>query len=154
MVAGSLALAPRIAPTTPARAAVLGTMAQGAGNLGGAAIGLTATAIALYGVGGIGHGVKNVTARALIHDRVDPGAHGRVFAAYAALRNCAELAALGIGGAPVSVVGARTTLIVAGTVTVAIGGIGYCSMHRPAPRSPRSDRDDRVHPEPQPASAC
>jgi hypothetical protein len=68
-----------------------------------------------------GHGAKNVAARALIHDRVQASAHGRAFATYAALRNCAELAALVIGGVLVDTIGARGTLVVAGGATALIG---------------------------------
>jgi hypothetical protein len=87
-------------------------------------------ALALYAVGGAGHGVKNVAARALIHDRVAPAAHGRAFATYAALRNCAELTALVIGGVLVDTVGARGTLLFAGAATALIGVIGCGSLGR------------------------
>jgi hypothetical protein len=76
--------------------------------------------------------VKNVSARALIHERVAPEAHGRAFAAFAGLRNCAELAALGLGGLMVDLLGARTTLMVAGGGTVLTGLAGLLMLRRPA----------------------
>ena len=45
-------------------------------------------------VGGLGHGVKNVMFRSLIHVRVPDRLHGRAFAAYNGIRNGAELGAL------------------------------------------------------------
>ena len=85
-------------------------------------------ALVLYAVGGAGHGVKNVAARALIHDRVQAAAHGRAFATYAALRNCAELAALVIGGVLVDTIGARGTLLLAGAATAVIGLLGCAGL--------------------------
>jgi hypothetical protein len=81
-------------------------------------------------VGGAGHGIKNVAARTLIHEQVPAAAHGRAFAAYAALRNGAEIAALALGGVLVDVVGGRETLILAGTATVAIAAIGLIALGR------------------------
>ena len=47
--------------------------------------------IACYFVGGIGHGLKNVASRTLIHARIAPERHGRAFAAWNGVRNAAEL---------------------------------------------------------------
>lgn len=132
MVLGSLVAAPRIAGGALAVAALVGTVVQGSGKLGAAAIAVLPVALALYAVGGAGHGVKNVAARALIHERVAPDAHGRAFATYAALRNCAELAALVIGGVLVDTIGARGTLLVAGAATALIGLLGYAVLAAPA----------------------
>ena len=128
MVLGSLVAAPRIAGGALAVAALLGTVVQGTGKLGAAAIAVLPVALVLYAVGGAGHGVKNVAARALIHDRVQASAHGRAFATYAALRNCAELAALVIGGVLVDTIGARGTLVVAGGATALIGLLGMARL--------------------------
>ena len=54
--------------------------------------------VVCYFVGGMGHGIKNVAFRSLIHDRVPEHRHGRAFAAYNGLRNTAELVALAAGG--------------------------------------------------------
>jgi len=143
MVLGSLVAAPRVAGGALAIAALLGTVVQGTGKLGAAAIAVLPVALVLYAVGGAGHGVKNVAARALIHDRVAPAAHGRAFATYAALRNCAELTALAIGGIMVDTIGARGTLLVAGAATAAIGLLGFAvlspftvALHRPTRTDP------------------
>jgi Major Facilitator Superfamily len=128
MVLGSLVAAPRIAGGALAAAALLGTVVQGTGKLGAAAIAVLPVALALYAVGGAGHGVKNVAARALIHDRVAAAAHGRAFATYAALRNCAELVALAIGGVLVDTIGARGTLLFAGAATALIGLLGCAAL--------------------------
>ncbi|HEY7633420.1 MAG TPA: MFS transporter [Thermoleophilaceae bacterium] len=132
MVAGSLTLAPRVPAGLLALAALAATAVQGSGKLFGAAIALLPVTLALYALGGAGQGVKNVSARALIHERVAPEAHGRAFAAFAGLRNCAELAALGLGGLMVDLLGARTTLMVAGGGTVLTGLAGLLMLRRPA----------------------
>jgi hypothetical protein len=71
---------------------------------------------ALWFVGGLGHGTKNVLARTLIQEEVPSRLHGRAFAAYNGLRNGAELIALAAGGLLVAAIGARTTLALAGAV--------------------------------------
>jgi MFS family permease len=128
MVAGSLAAGPRIPTRLLARTAVAATGVQGAGKLVAAALGLFAPALLLYAIGGAGHGVKNVAARTLIHERVPAAAHGRAFAAYAALRNGAELAALALGGLLVDLAGGRGTLVIAGAGTVTIAVLGQIRL--------------------------
>jgi hypothetical protein len=59
--------------------------------------------------------------RTLMHRRVPERLHGRAFAAYAALRNGAELVALLGGGLLIVALGARWTLFVAGAVPVLAG---------------------------------
>jgi hypothetical protein len=132
MTVGSLATAPRIPPRLLAPAAVAAVGIQGAGKLGAATLGLLVPALGLYALGGAGHGVKNVAARTLIHERTPAAAHGRAFAAYAALRNGAELAALGAGGLLVDLAGGRETLILAGGSTVAIAALGLVALGRRA----------------------
>ena len=56
-------------------------------------------------VGGLGHGVKNVMFRSLIHVRVPDRLHGRAFAAYNGIRNGAELGAFAAGGVLVAAIG-------------------------------------------------
>ena len=79
-----------------------GDRPAGAGKLGAAALGVLAPA----------------------------AAHGRAFAAYAALRNGAELAALALGGLLVDALGGRATLLVAGGSTVAIAGVALAGLRR------------------------
>ena len=38
--------------------------------------------IVMYVFGGVGHGIKNVASRTLIHVRIAPERHGRAFAAW------------------------------------------------------------------------
>jgi hypothetical protein len=130
MVAGSLAAAPRIPPRLLAAAAVAAAGVQGAGKLGAAAIGLLIPALLFYALGGAAHGAKNVAARTLIHERVHESAHGRAFAAYAALRNGAELAALALGGILVGAAGGRGTVALSGAATIAVAVVGLATLLR------------------------
>ena len=77
-----------------------------------------------YFVGGIGHGLKNVTSRTLIHVRVAPDRHGRAFAAWNGIRNAAQLGALAVGGVIVGALGARETLWLAGGLSALAGVAG------------------------------
>jgi hypothetical protein len=72
-------------------------------------------------VGGLAHGTKNTLIRTLIHERVPDAFHGRAAAAYNALRNGAELLALGAGGTLVATLGARTTVSLSGALPMALG---------------------------------
>jgi MFS family permease len=121
MVAGAVGLARRVPSTWLAAAALAGVALQGAGLLG-AAVGATmATALAAFLVGGVAHGTKNVVLRTLIHERVAEHQRGRAFASYNALRNGAELGALGAGGVLVGVAGAQVALALSGAIPLAIG---------------------------------
>jgi hypothetical protein len=128
MLAGSVAAAPRVPSRLLATAAVAAAGVQGAGKLGAAAIGLLLPALLLYALGGAAHGVKNVAARTLIHERIHESAHGRAFAAYAALRNGAELAALAFGGLLVNAAGGRATVALSGAATVAVAALGLAML--------------------------
>ena len=79
---------------------------------------------AMYFVGGIGHGLKNVASRTLIHVRVAPERHGRAFAAWNGVRNAAELGALAVGGVVVGALGVRETLWLAGGLSALAGVVG------------------------------
>jgi hypothetical protein len=79
---------------------------------------------AMWLIGGVGHGTKNVLARALIQQRVPSRVHGRAFAAYNGLRNGAELFALAAGGLLVAAIGGRATLGLAGGIPVLAASIG------------------------------
>lgn len=128
MTAGALAAAPRIPPGLLATAAVVAAGLQGAGKLGAASIDLFLPALLLYALGGAAHGVKNVTARTLIHERIHESAHGRAFAAYAALRNGAELVALALGGTLVEAAGGRGTVAISGAATVVVAALGLTML--------------------------
>jgi predicted MFS family arabinose efflux permease len=88
-------------------------------------------------VGGVGHGVKNVTSRTLIHTRVAPERHGRAFAAWNGVRNAAELGALAVGGVLVGALGARETLWLAGGLAALAGAVGLAVLasRRDAPEA-------------------
>jgi predicted MFS family arabinose efflux permease len=132
MVAGSIGLAPRVPMTALATVAIVAAGLQGTSKLLAAAIAVLPAVLVLYSLGGVVHGVKNVTARTLIHQRVPAAAHGRAFAAYSALRNGAELAALALGGLLVELIGARATLAAAGggTLLVALAGLAALTTTR------------------------
>jgi hypothetical protein len=120
MVAGALTLAPRV-KSALATAAMLALALQGAGMAAAACWPLLAWVMAGYLVGGIGHGVKNVLMRTLIQARIPRAKHGRAFAAYGAVRNAAELGALGLGGVMVATLGAEAALLIAGLGPVVAG---------------------------------
>src|SRR5262249_34608757 len=90
---------------------------------------------ALWFVGGLGHGTKNVLARTLIQERVPGRLHGRAFAAYNGLRNGAELIALAAGGALVAAVGARATLAFAGAIPLLASAVGLVLYRAARPQA-------------------
>ena len=125
MVVGAVAISRRITAGTLVGAALIATAVQGVG-LGAPTTWLAAGfAGAMFFVGGVGHGTKNVLVRTLIQDRVPDAIHGRAFAAYNGLRNGAEMIALASGGLLVAAIGGRATLAIAGAVPVivALGGL-------------------------------
>jgi predicted MFS family arabinose efflux permease len=142
MVVASLSVAPRVPLHALATVAIAAAAVQGAGKLGAASLGLVVPALVLYALGGAAHGIKNVTARTLLHERVPAEAHGRAFAAYAGLRNTAELGALALGGLLVDAIGGRATLIVAGSATALVAAAGLLLLPR--------NRTGEAH-EPRPA---
>ncbi|MBA3261214.1 MAG: MFS transporter [Thermoleophilaceae bacterium] len=143
MVAGALAVARRVPVSAYALGVLLATGVQGAG------LGLpTAWLVVWFGaamwfIGGLGHGTKNVLARTLIQQRVPHRLHGRAFAAYNGLRNGAELFALAGGGVLVAAIGGRTTLALAGAVPVAAALVGLGVQWRAS--APAADIAQRGH---------
>ena len=124
MAFGALVIARRV----PKQALALGTLVGvGMQSVG---VGLPAAVLAawfcaaLWLVGGMAHGTKNVLARTLIQERVPERVHGRAFAAYNGLRNGAELIAIAAGGLLVAVLGARVTLALAGAFPLAAALVG------------------------------
>jgi Flp pilus assembly pilin Flp len=133
MVAGAVGLARRVPSAWLAAAALAGIALQGAGLLG-AALGATmATALCAFLIGGVAHGAKNTVLRTLIHERVAEHQRGRAFAAYNALRNGAELGALGAGGVLVGIAGAQVALALSGAIPLAIGLAALALVTRRAP---------------------
>jgi MFS family permease len=140
MVAGALVVARRVPPSAYVLGVLLAVAVQGAG-LGLPTVWLVVGfGAAMWFVGGLGHGTKNVLARTLIQQRVPHRLHGRAFAAYNGLRNGAELFALAGGGVLVAALGGRTTLALAGAVPVVAALVGlavYRGRRGPASRAVR-----------------
>jgi MFS family permease len=124
MILGTLVIARRVPLTALAAAAFVGTAIQGLGKAAAPLWVVFGFMVVCYFVGGVGHGLKNVTLRSLIHHSVPDELHGRAFAAYNGLRNAAELGALAAGGVLVTVAGAKATLWIAGGVSAAAGLAG------------------------------
>ena len=131
MLLGALVIARRI----PNHSLALGVLA--AVGVQGAGLGLPATLLsvgfcaAMWLIGGLGHGTKNVLARTLIQERVPDHVHGRVFAAYNGLRNGAELVALAGGGLLVAATRGRVTLALAGAIPVVAALTGLALQRHP-----------------------
>lgn len=123
MLVGSNVIARRVTLPALATAALVGVVVQGMGKFLAPFWLVFGFGIAAYFVGGVGHGLKNVTSRTLIHARVAPDRHGRAFAAWNGVRNAAELGALAVGGVVVGAIGARPTLWLAGGLS-ALAGVG------------------------------
>ena len=124
MALGGLLLARRVRSTALAGAALVAIVVQSAGLALPTLWLVFAFALACYVVGGAAHGTKNVLVRTLLHERVPARLHGRAFAAYSALRNGAEMVALGLGGLLIAAIGARWTLFLAGVLPAAAGLAG------------------------------
>ena len=103
-------------------------------------------------VGGVGHGLKNVMFRSLIHVRVPEHLHGRAFAAYNGIRNTAELGAFAAGGLLVAAIGARGTLAYAGGLSALAGALGLLVLVRRyggfVPTGPVGAPESDSHPQP------
>jgi MFS family permease len=133
MVLGALVVSRRVRAGAVAGAALVAVAVQGAG-LGLPTVWLAAGfGAAMFFMGGVGHGVKNVLTRVLIQERVPGRYHGRAFAAYNGMRNGAELVALAWGGVLVVTIGARGTLALAGAISLlaALGGLLAFRLRRP-----------------------
>ena len=139
MTLGSLVVARRVRPAALAAGALVAVGVQGAGLGLPTAWLVIPFGCALWFIGGLGHGTKNVLARTLIQEQVPGRLHGRAFAAYNGLRNGAELIALAAGGVLVAAIGARTTLALAGAIPLlaALAGLAiYASTSRAPVEAP------------------
>jgi MFS family permease len=130
MALGATLLPRRVAPGMLAVAALAAIAVQGFGIAAPSILLVPAFAFALFLVGGLAHGTKNVLVRTLIHERVPSNLHGRAYAAYNALRNGAELVALVGGGFLVAALGARWTLFLAGAIPMAAGLVALALSRR------------------------
>jgi MFS family permease len=130
MALGASLVSRRIAASMLAMGALVAIAVQGFGLAAPTLWLVPAFAFALYLVGGLAHGTKNVLVRTLIHERVPESLHGRAYAAYNALRNGAELVALVGGGLLVVALGARWTLFFAGAIPLAAGVVAIAVARR------------------------
>jgi MFS family permease len=130
MALGATVLPRRVAAGSLAAAALVAIAIQGFGLAAPSLWLVPAFAFALYVVGGIAHGTKNVLVRTLIHERVPESLHGRAYAAYNALRNGAELVAMLGGGILIVALGARWTLFLAGAVPMLAGLVAIAVARR------------------------
>ena len=135
MIGGATFLATRVGPRTAVPVALATIGVQGLGLALPAVWPVFAFTLAAFALGGVGHGVKNVVLRTLIHQRTPERLHGRAFAAYNALRNAAELIALTSGGLLVAAIGPRWTLLIAGGVPCVLAAIAL-TRRAPAAREP------------------
>ncbi len=130
MAVGAMLLSRRVAAAAVAAVGLVAAAIQGAA-LALPAIWLSFAFLLFCGLlGGLGHGVKNVMFRSLIHVRVPDHLHGRAFAAYNGIRNTAELGAFAAGGLLVATIGARGTLAYAGGLSALAGIIGVLALLR------------------------
>jgi Na+/melibiose symporter-like transporter len=130
MIVGALVVAKRVPAALLAAAAFAAVAVQGLGKAVPPLVLAYGVMLVGYAVGGVGHGLKNVAFRTMIHERVPAEAHGRAFAAYNGLRNAAELGALAAGGVLVVAIGARGTLWIAGGVSALAGLAGLLLLRR------------------------
>lgn len=146
MVLGALVISRRVAAAGLAGGTLIAIAVQGAG-IGLPAVWLAVGFVgAMWFVGGLGHGTKNVLARTLIQQRVPERVHGRAFAAYNGLRNGAELFALAAGGILVATLGARVTLAIAGGVSTFVALVALAVYRRRGEPEPVAEEDEARKP--------
>jgi MFS family permease len=138
MLVGSNVVARRVSLAGLAGAALAGVVIQGLGKFLAPFWLAFGFMVVAYFVGGIGHGLKNVTSRTLIHARVAPERHGRAFAAWNGVRNTAELGALAVGGVVVGSIGSRSTLWLAGGLSALAGVVGLSILTAWRGRAPEA----------------
>lgn len=141
MVAGTLA-GGRLPVRWLLATALTGTVATGAGiALAGAAVALW-QAVAAYGFGGLASGAETVATRSLLNHRAPEEVAGRVFALYSGMLFGATSLAMAVAGGLLTVLGARTVLVLAGCGGMLTGTAGCLGMavrrrirRRPVPAS-------------------
>ncbi len=136
MLIGSNVIGRRIPLTALATATMVGVTVQGLGKFLTPFWLVLGFMVVAYLVGGIGHGLKNVASRTLIHTRIAAERHGRAFAAWNGVRNAAELGALAVGGVIVGALGARETLWLAGGLSALAGLAGLAVLAGRRGRAP------------------
>lgn len=121
---GAMLTARAVKETRLAPAVLLAAMVGGAAVVTAAGLPSLPLALAMFVVGGIANGVDLVAMRSLIHQRVPEELRGRAFSAYYAFINVGQMVALGLGGALFEAIGARGSLLVAGTGAATVGLLG------------------------------
>ncbi len=139
MLIGSNVIGRRIPIAALATATMIGVTVQGLGKFLAPFWLVLGFMIVMYLVGGVGHGLKNVASRTLIHTRIAADRHGRAFAAWNGVRNAAELGALAVGGVVVGALGARETLWLAGGLSALAGLVGLAVLAGRRSRVPESE---------------
>ena len=139
MLIGANVVGRRIPLTALATATMVGVTVQGLGKFLTPFWLVLGFMVVAYLVGGIGHGLKNVASRTLIHTRIPADRHGRAFAAWNGVRNAAELGALAVGGVIVGALGARETLWLAGGLSALAGLVGLALLAGRRGRAPEID---------------
>jgi len=119
MLVGANVVARRVALGSLAAATFAGVTVQGLGKLLAPFWLVFGFMIACYFAGGVGHGLKNVASRTLIHTRIAPERHGRAFA--------------------VGLIGARPTLWLAGGLSALAGLAGLAVLASWRSRAPEPD---------------
>jgi MFS family permease len=120
---GSTAAGRFLRPSMLAPAVVLLPVVGGGAVVVAAGAAVFPIAVAMFAVGGFVNGVELVGMRSLLHQRVPDRLRGRAFAAYYGMVQAAQILALGASGGLVEATGARTTMLIAGTGTMAVAAI-------------------------------
>lgn len=124
-----------VRPSALGQAILASSLAGGAAVMIAAGVAVFPLAVGMFVLGGMANGFELVAMRSLIHHRVPDQLRGRVFSSYYAIVNAGQIVALGLGGAVLEWLGARTTLFVAGAgaaVVAVLGTLAYLRLPREA----------------------
>jgi MFS family permease len=140
MVAGSIAAGRWARPESLGPVVLVGAVIGGGAVVAAAAAAVFPIAVSMFFIGGVANGAELVAMRSLLHHRVPDRLRGRAFAAYYGIVHAAQIIALGASGGLVEWAGARTTMLLAGTGTAAVGLVGWVlyakirsDLRRPSP---------------------
>jgi len=126
MLIGNTLIAGRITTSKLARAVLVAPVIGGLVIVVLAWLPSMPLAVVIFIIGGAANGVENVAGRSMIHHTTPDRLRGRVFSATFGLINAASLAAMGLGGVLVALVGPRSSMLLSGVgaTAVAIAGLG------------------------------
>lgn len=134
MVAGATLIARRLQPGALAPSTLVATLVGGGVLVVAVAWPSVPLALTAFLLGGVANGVHVVAMRSLIHRRVPDRLRGRVFAASSGLTSGGQIAAMAMGGALVTAVGARGSLLIGGVGMLSVGTVGLWLYGRLARR--------------------